>query len=77
MITTTQRNPRMRSVGDSEVRAKTGFGWLDWQIKLDAWNAENRRLRATIAHLKEHYGLNQFWAQVVATHYLLERLREG
>ena len=77
MITTTQRNPRMRSISDVEVRQKTGSGWFEWQVKLDAWNADNRRLRATIAHLREQYGLTQFWAQVVATHYMLERLREG
>jgi hypothetical protein len=67
----------MRSISDSEVRDKTGFGWLEWQVKLDAWNGENRRLRAAIAHLRDTYGLSQFWAQVVATHYMLERLREN
>ncbi len=76
MINTMRTNPSIRSISEMEVRNRTGYGWLEWQNKLDSWNADNRRLRAAIAHLKDRYGLDQFWAQVVATHYLLERLRQ-
>jgi hypothetical protein len=72
----TQPNPRSRSVHDGEVRSKTGRGWFEWQGILDAWNPNFRSVREATAHLKERHGLSHFWAQVVATHYFLERVRQ-
>jgi hypothetical protein len=76
MINTVETNPRLRNICDSEVRARTGLDWEEWHNKLDGWNAHSRRLRDTITHLKKNYRLNQFWAQAVATHYMLQRLKQ-
>jgi len=73
---TVQINPRIRSVGNGEVRDRTGLGLFEWQGALDAWNADNRSVRAAIGHLKHKYGLTHFWAQVIATRCMLERVSQ-
>ena len=71
-----QINPRIRSVNGGEVRDRTGLGLFEWQSALDAWNADNRSVRAAIAHLQHKYGLNHFWAQAIATRCMLERVSQ-
>jgi len=73
---TVQTNPRIRSVGNGEVKDRTGLGLFEWQGALDAWNANNRSVRDAMAHLQHTYGLNRFWAQVIATRCMLERVSQ-
>lgn len=74
MTATIQTRRGIRQISDDEVRAGTGLGWFEWQVALDAWDGDSNRLLPAVAYLKEKYGLNHHWAQIVATYYLLERL---
>jgi hypothetical protein len=76
MLSTATTNPRLKNICDSEVQARTGLDWKDWHTILDSWNAHSRRLRDTITQLKATYKLSQFWAQAIATHYMLQRLKQ-
>ena len=74
----TQATPTygIRQISDHEVRNRTGLGWFEWRVALDSWEGNSRNLMAAIGYLKEKYGLNQHWAQIVATYYLLEQLTQ-
>ena len=75
MLDHIQTTPRgVQSISDDEVRDRTGLGWAEWRIVLAGWDGDGKNLLAAIAFLKENYGLNQYWAQIIATYYLLEQL---
>jgi hypothetical protein len=74
MLDTVYTRRGIRQISSDEVRAETGLDWFDWQVALDSWEGDGKQLLAAVAYLKEKYGLNHHWAQIVATYYLLERL---
>ena len=73
MLDHVQTSLRIRNIPDQEVRAGTYFGWHEWLSALDSWEGDKKHLPAAITYLKEHYGLTQYWATIVATCYLIER----
>jgi hypothetical protein len=64
----------IRHISDDEMIARTGWCWQEWWDVLDVWEGDKRQLLATIAYLKERYGLNPYWARLIGTYYLMERV---
>jgi|FLYN01.1.fsa_nt_gi hypothetical protein len=76
MLDHVQTHRGIRNIPDSEVRTGTYLGWSEWLIALDRWEGDKKHLPAIIAYLKENYGLSHYWATIVATYYLIERLSQ-
>ena len=65
-----------RAPSHTDISAATGQPWRQWAAILDAWDGDRTRVRPIISYLMYEYDLSRFWAQVIATYYLMERVRE-
>jgi len=62
-----------RRISDEAVRAKTGKGWVERFKILDKWDVKKMGHTLTAKHLREKYGLNPWWAQIVTIRYEWEK----
>lgn len=58
---------------DATVRERTGEGWEHWLAVLDDWGAGERSHTEIARHLREHLGVDGWWAQTITLGY--ERAR--
>ena len=54
---------------EDEVKAGTGKAWSEWFRILDEAGIAEKGHDLMVKHLREHYSLNQTWAQAVAFRY--------
>jgi hypothetical protein len=63
----------MRRISDESVKSKTGKGWAEWLVILDAWGTRDKGHTTTAKHLREAHGVDPWWAQAVTIRYEWER----
>ena len=59
---------------DDEMRAETGSGCLEWFMVLDVWQEDIQDVSQISDFLMMERGLQPFWAQAVASQYLIRRM---
>jgi hypothetical protein len=62
-----------KGITDGEVRVATRKGLQEWLALLDTWNSDDKRFQPTLRYLMMFYGLNYYWAQVIAVFYVMNR----
>ena len=58
-----------RRISEESIKAKTGKAWREWFTILDTWGVKEKGHTQSVKHLREHYGLSQWWAQAVTIRY--------
>ncbi len=56
-------------LSDDAVRAGTGRGWDEWRQLLDAWSGTEAGHTAIATYVREHHGVDGWWAQTVTVGY--------
>lgn len=67
MPTTSEIN----AMSDDVIKFNTGKSMTDWTIILDKFKAKERNKERVIKHIKDCYGVNNWWAEIVFTRYSL------
>lgn len=62
-----------RGIREEVVAARTGKSSMAWYRILDRWGAANKGHTLTAKHLRQRYGLSDWWAQCVTIRYEWER----
>jgi len=70
---TSEKKLGFRRISEKAVKAKTGKVWGEWFTILDTWGAKEKDHTQSAKHLRQHYGLSQWWAQAVTIRYEWER----
>ncbi len=62
-----------QKISDDAVLCKTGFVWLEWFTILDRFGLVEKGHTQAAKYLRDHHGLNPWWAQAVTIRYEWER----
>lgn len=62
-----------RDLSEEKIKQKTGKSFKIWKKILDKFNVKDKGHTLTAKHLREKYGLNDWWAQVITVKYEFER----
>lgn len=72
-----ESNSVFRTMSSDAFKTKTGKDLKTWLSILDKWGMKEKGHTATAKHLREHYGLENWWSQAVTIRYEWERKLRG